>query len=185
MKKFLFISVAFLLTFSHSNAQIKNLFKKDSSGKSGLDKLTQKLPGKGSGSLTSDEVANGLKEALEVGTQRGTDKLSAIDGFFKNAAIKILMPPEAEKVEKTLRSMGLGKQVDNAVLSMNRAAEDASKSATQIFIDAIKQMSIQDAFGILKGGDYAATNYLKEKTTAALTEAFRPVIEISLKKVDA
>ncbi|HMG67159.1 MAG TPA: DUF4197 domain-containing protein [Chitinophagaceae bacterium] len=185
MKKYVLLSVSTFLLFSFSQAQLKNLFKKDTSGKSGLDKITQKLPGKGSGSLTNDEVINGLKEALEVGTQRGTDKLSAIDGFFKDAAIKILMPPEAEKVEKKLRAVGLGKQVDNAILSMNRAAEDASKSATKIFIDAIKQMSIQDAFGILKGGDFAATSYLKEKTTAALTEAFRPVIENSLKKVDA
>jgi hypothetical protein len=184
MKKFFFISVSTLF-FSYSHAQLKNIFKKDSSGKSGLDKIVQKLPSKGSGSLTSDEVISGLKEALEVGTQRGTDKLSAIDGFFKDAAIKILMPPEAEKVEKTLRNVGMGRQVDNAILSMNRAAEDAAKSVTSIFIDAIKQMSIQDAFGILKGGDYAATNYLKEKTTASLTEAFRPVIENSLKKVDA
>jgi Protein of unknown function (DUF4197) len=183
MKKLLVLSVSvFFLSASH--AQLKNFFKKDSSGKSGLDKVIQK-GSKSSGNLTSDEVANGLKEALEVGTQRGTDKLSAIDGFFKDAAIKILMPPEAQKAEKTLRSMGLGKQVDNAILSMNRAAEDAAKSATAIFINAIKQMSIQDAFGILKGGDFAATNYLKEKTTAALTAAFRPVIESSLQKVNA
>lgn len=185
MKKILLISVSTLFFFSYSHSQLKNIFKKDSSGKSGLDKMIQKLPGKGSGSLTTDEVVSGLKEALQVGTQRGTDKLSALDGFFKNAAIKILMPPEAEKVEKTLRSVGMGKQVDNAILSMNRAAEDAAKSATPIFVDAIKQMSIEDAFGILKGGDFAATNYLKEKTTAALTEAFRPVIDSSLKKVNA
>jgi hypothetical protein len=184
MKKILFVSVSTLL-FSCSHAQFKNIFKKDSSGKSGLDKIAQKLPGKNSGSLTNDEVISGLKEALEVGTKRGTDKLSALDGFFKDAAIKILMPPEAQKVESTLRSVGLGKQVDRAILSMNRAAEDAAKSATPIFVDAIRQMSIQDAFGILKGGDFAATNYLKEKTTASLTEAFRPVIETSLKKVDA
>ena len=81
--------------------------------------------------------------------------------------------------------MGLGKQVDNAILSMNRAAEDAAKNAAPIFVNAIKQMSIQDAFGILKGGDFAATNYLKQKTTASLTEAFRPVIENSLRKVNA
>jgi hypothetical protein len=185
MKKILLISVSTLFIFSASHAQLKNIFKKDSSGKSGLDKMVQKIPGKGSGDLTSDEVISGLKEALEVGTQRGTDKLSAIDGFFKDAAIKILMPPEAKKVENTLRSVGLGRQVDNAILSMNRAAEDAAKSAAPIFVNAIKQMSIQDAFGILKGGDFAATNYLKEKTTTSLTEAFRPVIENSLKKVDA
>ena len=185
MKKFLFLSVSALFLFSSSNAQLKNLFKKDSSGKSGVDKIVQKLPGKSSGSLTNDEVVNGLKEALEVGTKNGADKLSMVDGFFKDAVIKILMPPEAEKVEKTLRNVGLGNQVDKAILSMNRAAEDAAKSAAPIFIDAIKQMSIQDAFGILKGGDFAATNYLKDKTTVSLTEAFRPVIETSLKKVDA
>ena len=95
------------------------------------------------------------------------------------------MPPEAEEMEKTLRNVGLGKQVDNAILSMNRAAEDAAKNAAPIFVNAIKQMSIQDAFGILKGGDFAATNYLKQKTTASLTEAFRPVIENSLRKVNA
>ncbi|HEY6956626.1 MAG TPA: DUF4197 domain-containing protein, partial [Flavisolibacter sp.] len=86
---------------------------------------------------------------------------------------------------KKLRSLGMGKLVDDAILSMNRAAEDASKSAAPIFVNAVKQMSIQDAVGILKGGDFAATNYLKDKTTSPLTEAFRPVIENSLKKVDA
>jgi hypothetical protein len=184
MKKFLFLSVLSLLFFS-CHSQFKNIFKKDSSGKNGLDKIVDKIPGNSSGNLTTDEVVSGLKEALEVGTQRGTDKLSAVDGFFKDAAIKILMPPEAQKVEKTLRSVGLGKQVDNAILSMNRAAEDAAKSATPIFVNAIKQMTIQDAFGILRGGDFAATNYLKDKTTASLTEAFRPVIENSLEKVNA
>ncbi len=185
MKKIFLLFVSTLLLFSFSNAQLKGLFKKDSTGKGGLDKIIQKVPGKNSGSLTNDEVINGLKEALEVGTKRGTEKLSAVDGFFKDAVIKILMPPEAQKAEKTLRNVGLGKQVDDAILSMNRAAEDAAKSAAPIFINAIKQMSIQDAFGILKGGDFAATNYLKEKTTASLTEAFRPVIENSLKKVNA
>jgi len=84
------------------------------------------------------------------------------------------LPPEAEKVEKTLRNVGLGKQADNAILSMNRAAEDAAKSATSIFIDAIKQMSIQDAFGILKGGDYAATNYLKRKNNNFFNRSISP-----------
>ncbi|HEY1870373.1 MAG TPA: DUF4197 domain-containing protein [Chitinophagaceae bacterium] len=185
MKKLFLVSISSVFLFSVSQAQLKNFFKKDSTGKTGADKMVQKLSGKSSGNLTNDEVISGLKEALQVGTQRSTDKLSAVDGFFKNAAIKILMPPEAEKVERTLRSVGLGKQVDNAILSMNRAAEDAAKSATAIFIDAIKQMTIQDAFGILKGGDFAATNYLKEKTTASLTAAFRPVIDSSLKKVNA
>jgi hypothetical protein len=95
------------------------------------------------------------------------------------------MPEEAKKAEQKLRSIGFGKQVDQAILSMNRGAEDAAKSAAPIFVNAIKQMSIQDAMGILRGGNNAATNYLKSKTTPQLTEAFRPVIEASLKKVDA
>jgi hypothetical protein len=142
----------------------------------------KKSPG---GSLTSDQVVAGLKEALVVGAERSTKSLSAADGFFGNAAIKILMPEEAKKVEKTLRSVGLGRQVDDAVKTMNRAAEDAAKSATPIFVKAVKEMSIQDAMGILKGGNNAATTYLQSKTTAQLTEAFRPVIDQSLQKVEA
>ncbi len=127
-------------------------------------------------SLSSDQVAAGLKEALTIGTQNSTNQLSAVDGFFKNAAIKILMPPEAEKVVNTLQTMGLGSLVDKAVLSMNRAAEDASKSATPIFVNAIKQMTITDAIGILRGGNNAATNYFRSKTTNDLTTAFSPVV---------
>jgi hypothetical protein len=137
------------------------------------------------GSLTTDDVITGLKEALNNGVNNGTAQLSAVDGFFANAAVKILMPPEAEKVEKTLRNVGLGKEVDNAILSMNRAAEDAAKSAAPIFLNAIKQMSISDAWSILRGGDTAATAYLRKTTTASLTNAFKPVIDNSLQKVDA
>lgn len=139
----------------------------------------------GSGTLSTNEIASGLKEALTIGTQNSSSKLSSVDGFFSNAAIKILMPEEAKKVETTLRNIGLGSLVDKAVLSINRAAEEASKSASPIFVDAIKSMSITDAMGILKGGDYAATDYFKSKTTAPLTNAFRPVIENALKKTDA
>jgi hypothetical protein len=137
------------------------------------------------GGLTTSEIASGLKQALEVGAQNSSSQLSALDGFFKNAAIKILLPPEAQKVEKTLRDLGMSSLVDKAILSVNRAAEDAAKSAAPIFIDAIKTMSIQDALGILKGGDFAATNFLKSKTTASLTTAFKPVIDNSLSKVGA
>lgn len=138
-----------------------------------------------SGGLSTSEIASGLKEALRVGTDTATKSLSAVNGFFSNAAVKVLMPPEAQKVEKTLRDIGMGKLVDNAILSMNRAAEDASKFAGNIFWDAIKQMTIQDAIGILKGGDFAATDYLKKHTTSQLTAAFRPVVEKSLVKTDA
>lgn len=139
----------------------------------------------GSGPLTTTEIASGLKEALSVGTQNSSARLASLDGFFGNAAIKILMPDEAKKVESTLRNIGLGNLVDKAILSMNRAAEDAAKSATPIFVNAIKQMTITDAVGILKGGDYAATDYFKTKTTEPLTNAFRPVIEKALGKADA
>lgn len=158
----------------------------DSSTASGTKKSIKDLiSGAKSGGLSTDEIVMGLKEALSVGAEQSGKKLAALDGYFGNAAIKVLMPEEAKVVEKKLRSIGLGKQVDQAILSMNRAAEDAAKSAAPIFINAIKEMSIQDAMGILKGGDMAATNYLKDKTTRSLTESFRPVIEESLKKVDA
>lgn len=188
MKRFFLLSFIFSALCLAANAQglkgmIKNATKKDSTGKTSVDKMLGTSGGKSA--LSSDEIVSGLKEALQVGTEKGANKLSALDGFFKDAAIKILMPAEAVKAEKTLRNLGLGKQVDNAILSMNRAAEDAAKSAAPIFINAIKGMSFQDALAILRGGDNAATNYLKDKTTIALTEAFRPVIENSLRKVDA
>jgi hypothetical protein len=188
MKRFFLLSsILSLLSFSLQaqglKGLIKNATKKDSSGKTSVDKMLGMSGGKSA--LSNEEIISGLKEALKVGTEKGTNKISAIDGFFKDAAIKILMPAEAQKAEKTLRNIGLGRQVDNAILSMNRAAEDAAKSASPIFINAIKGMSFQDALGILRGGDNAATSYLKDKTTVSLTEAFRPVIESSLKKVDA
>ena len=139
----------------------------------------------GNTSLSNDEIIAGLKEALSVGANNSASKLSALDGFFANAAIKVLMPPEAKKVESALRTAGLGSMVDKAILSMNRAAEEASKSAAPIFVDAIKQMSFQDALGILKGADTAATSYLKGKTTSALTTTFKPIIDEALKKTEA
>jgi len=168
MRSFLF-AVCIILSVSVQSQNVNDL----------LNKVSK------SGGLSTDDIASGLKEALNAGVQRGTQQLSATDGFFKNAAVKILMPPEAVKAEKTLRDMGLGKQVDDAILSMNRAAEDAAKSAAPIFINAIKQMSIQDAAGILKGSDTAATGYLRSKTAAQLTNAFKPIIEQSLGKTDA
>src|SRR5215831_8553642 len=137
-----------------------------------------------SANLTPNEIADGLKQALTIGAQNSSDKLSAVDGFFSNAAIKILMPPEAKDVENTLRKFGMGSVADKAILSMNRAAESASRSAAPIFINAIKQMTIPDALGILQGGDFAATNYFKQKTTGALTVAFRPPVDSALSRVD-
>ncbi len=136
-------------------------------------------------SLSTGTVIDGLKEALNKGINDGTKQLSAVDGFFTNAALKILMPPEAEKVESSLRKIGMGKQVDDAILNMNRAAEDACKTAAPIFINSIKNMNFADAFGILRGGDNAATTYLQKQTNTELTNAFRPVIETALDKIDA
>lgn len=184
MKKRLPVLMAAIMVAGVSQAQL--FPKKTDSSQSSVKTSINKLLGKGkSGALSTEDIAAGLKEALSVGAQRGSDKLSAADGFFKNAALKILMPPEAKKVEETLRGIGMGKQVDQAILAMNRAAEDATKSAAPIFVNAVKSMTIDDAMGILKGGDNAATNYLKGKTTPQLTEAFRPVIDQSLQKVDA
>ncbi len=188
MKQTFFISLfVSLISFQTVSAQLlKKIGVKTDSSKSETANVLDGLMGAtGKTGLSTDEVAAGLKEALSKGAELSAGKLSALDGYFANAAIKILMPEEAKKVEQKLRSFGMGKQVDQAILSMNRAAEDAAKSATPIFLNAIKSMSIQDAMGILRGGDYAATDFLKSKTTTALTESFRPVIENSLQKVDA
>lgn len=168
----LFFALSVIGTFSAQAQSPLDLLKKVTKPKSG-------------DSLSTNDIASGLKEALSNGVTKGTSKLSAVDGFLKDAAIKILLPPEAEKVEKTLRGIGLGKQVDDAIVSMNHAAEDAAKSAAPIFLNAIKSMSITDAWGILKGGDTAATAYLRSKTNASLTEAFKPVIDQSLAKTGA
>lgn len=184
MKRSLFV-VLLLTAGLSSNAQgLKGLIKKAAS-KDSSGTIAKIIPNANKDSLTTGDVISGLKEALETGTNRSVQKLSVADGFFKDAVIKVLMPAEAKKVESTLRSVGMGKHVDNAILSMNRAAEDAAKDAAPIFVNAIKSISIQDAWGILRGGDSSATKFLREKTTVSLTEAFRPVIENSLKKVDA
>lgn len=135
--------------------------------------------------LSNTDIASGLKEALKIGAQNASKQLSAPGGYLQNAAIKILLPPEAQKVEQTLRSMGMGSIVDKAIVSMNRAAEDAAVKAAPIFIDAITSISIQDGLNILRAGNFGATNYLKGKTTGALTAAFSPVIKQSLDKVGA
>ncbi|GAC1389592.1 MAG: DUF4197 domain-containing protein [Ginsengibacter sp.] len=135
--------------------------------------------------MSSADIVNGLKDALALGAEKSTSRLSSADGFFKDAAVKILMPPEVSKVQTKLQMLGLGSLVDNAVLSMNRAAEDASKSAAPIFLQAIKGMSIKDALSILKGSDTSATSYLRSSTLTQLSAAFAPIIQASLKKVDA
>ncbi len=138
-----------------------------------------------SNGLSQTDITNGLREALNVGAKNATSKLAVTNGFFGNALVKVLMPPEAKKVENTLREIGMGSYVDKAILAMNRAAEDASTQALPIFLNAVKGMSIQDGVSILKGSNDAATQYLKSKTSAQLTSAFKPVISASLDKVNA
>lgn len=135
--------------------------------------------------LTTDEVANGLKEALIKGISNGSDLASQVDGYFKNEAIKILFPPDVQRVEEKLRQIGLGGEVDKFVMTLNRGAEDAAKEAKPIFISAIRSMTIEDAWGILKGDQDAATQYLKRTTATQLKEKFSPVIQNSLDKVNA
>ncbi|MCE2733545.1 MAG: DUF4197 domain-containing protein [Cyclobacteriaceae bacterium] len=135
--------------------------------------------------LTTAEVGEGLKEALVNGISKGSDRVSQLDGYFKNPEIKIPFPPEAKKVEDKLRQIGMDKQVDEFIMTLNRGAENAAKEAKPIFISAIKQMTIEDAWSILKGNDNAATNYLQRTTSAALKEKFKPVIQTSLDKVNA
>lgn len=139
----------------------------------------------GSGGFTETEAANGIKEALGQGVVKSILKLNSTDGFFKDAMYKVLLPPDAQKIEKKLRSLGFGNMVDKAVLQINRGAEDAVGYAKPIFVDAIKNMSLQDAIGLVKNGDTSATHFFRTKTTAQLMAAFQPVIKASLDRVDA
>lgn len=141
------------------------------------------LKNAGNTPLSNEEVVSGLKEALRVGTERSVSIGSAVDGFNKNSAIRIPFPPEAIKVKNTLTDIGLTKPVEDFELTLNRAAEEAAKEAVPVFVDAITSMSIADGFAILKGGDNAATDYLKEKTTASLLAKFRPKVEAATRKV--
>jgi hypothetical protein len=138
-----------------------------------------------SAKLTEEEVAKALKEALSIGIEKGVKQLSKPDGYFKDVGIKILMPKEAKTVEEKLRALGQGKMVDDAIESMNRAAEDAAIGAKDIFLTAIKDLSIKDAITILRGENNAATKYLENNTRKQLTEKFKPVIKVSLDKVGA
>lgn len=135
--------------------------------------------------LTTGEVAEGLKAALEKGISKGSDQASQEDGYFKNPQLKIPFPEDVQKVEDKLRQIGLNKQVDNFVLSMNRGAEMAAREAKPIFVSAIKAMTIEDAWSILKGENNSATNYLRKSTGDQLYDKFKPVISSSLEKVNA
>ncbi len=128
-------------------------------------------------------VISGLKEALSVGTSKAIELVSQVDGYFGNEMIKILLPEKFEKIGSTLRKIGYGKMIDDFILSMNRAAEKAAPQATSLFVEAIKTMSIQDAKGILDGGDTAATEYFKENTSEDIHDVFKPVISSAMDEV--
>lgn len=131
------------------------------------------------------DIASGLKEALNKGIDKQVSKLTATDGFYKNEAVKILLPEELQKVDKTLRKMGLSDLADDGIRALNRAAEDAVKEATPVFVSAIKNMTITDAKSILLGNNSAATTYLEKSTSTELYLKFSPVVKESIGKVGA
>ncbi|MBZ4044202.1 DUF4197 domain-containing protein [Flavobacterium hibisci] len=170
MKKILLLAVAFSL---NSCAQVQQTLNQ-------LPQISSQIPGVG-----GVDIASGLKEALNKGITQQVSKLTAVDGFYKNEAVKILMPAELQKVDATLRKVGLSSLADEGIKMLNRAAEDAVKEATPIFVSAVKNMTFTDAKNILLGNDSAATNYLQGSTSTALYAKFNPVIKSSFEKVGA
>lgn len=171
MKKALFL--LFLLP-TIGNAQLKDI----------LAIATEKINSSTKTSSSLD-ISAALKEALNKGVTLQVSKLTATDGFYKNEAVKILMPEELAKLDKTLRKLGMSKLADEGILAMNRAAEAAVKEATPIFVSAIKNITITDAKNILLGNDSAATTYLQSSTSASLYTKFNPVVQQSIGKVGA
>jgi len=170
MKKILILAITFSLT---SCAQVQQTLNQ-------LPQISSQIPGVG-----GVDIASGLKEALNKGITQQVSKLTAVDGFYKNEAVKILLPAELQKVDATLRKIGLSSLADEGIKVLNRAAEDAVKEATPIFVTAVKNMSFTDAKNILLGSDSAATSYLQGSTTTALYGKFNPVIRSSFEKVGA
>lgn len=188
MKKYIFVFTLALFSYNTHAQSLNDLLNKandilnggngNSNGKNNNNSLF-------GNNLSNSQIISGLKEALQIGSKNAAGRLNTPNGFFGNQLIKILMPPEAQKIENTLRQFGFGAQCDKLILSLNRAAEDAAGKAVPIFVNAITSMSINDGLAILRGGNNAATEYLKRMTTQSLTQAFRPVIQNSLGKVDA
>jgi len=131
------------------------------------------------------DIAAGLKEALNKGIEKQVTKLTATDGFYKNEIVKIILPEELQKVDDALRKAGLNSLANKGLLMLNRAAEDATKEATPIFVDAVNNMSFTDAKNILMGNESAATSYLQTNTTSPLYAKFNPLIKNSFTKVGA
>jgi hypothetical protein len=156
-----------------------------SGGVSAQIKLPKLLNKNSASGLTENEAGQGIKEALTQGVTNAVLNLNKTDGFFGSQFYKVLLPPDAKKMETTLRKIGMGDQVDKAILSINRGAEDAVAFAKPIFVDAIKEMTLTDALNIVKGNKDAATQYFKQKTSSKLIEAFSPSVQSSLDKVEA
>jgi len=179
MQKYSLVFIAVLFISLQSCAQSWNL--KDV--KNTVEDAVNTVSGNG-GSLSNDDIIKGLKEALNVGTTNSTGKASKMDGFYKNNLIKIPFPPEAAQVKSTVENLGMKPQVDKFVMTLNRAAEEASKEAKPIFVNAVTSMTIQDGMTILKGNNDAATQYLKGKTQAQLNAAFSPIVKRAIAKVE-
>ena len=178
MKKYYFLAII-LFAAQFSVAQIDyNKLKKQ--GQSIVKQVNA-----GNNPLSNDEIIEGLREALTVGSNNASKAAAAVDGYYKNPKLYIPFPSEAKKMEQMLRSFGQEKLVNDFLLSLNRAAEDAAKEAAPIFVNAVKGMSIADGLSILKGNDDAATQYLKQNTQVLLLEKFKPIVENSLHKVSA
>ena len=172
MKKLFFL---FLFIPLLGNSQFRQIVKKG----------TQKIATINSPSIAGVDIAAGLKEALNNGISKQVTQLTLVNGFYGNEAVKILMPPELQKVDALIRNIGLSKLADDGIISLNRAAEDAVKTATPIFVEAIKNMSITDARTILLGSENAATTFLQRGTTAGLYKNFSPIVQQSIGKVGA
>ena len=149
-----------------------------------LQQVVDSLP-QGGGVLSNTDIASGLRQALDLGIDKQVTKLTQKDGFFKNELVKILLPEELQKVDNALRKIGLGSLADDGLKVLNRAAEDAVKEATPIFINAVKDITFDDAKNILLGEQNAATSYLTTKTQTELYNKFKPVIDNSFSKVGA
>ena len=170
MKKFYFLLITVTLFYTLGAQTI-------------LDKAKNVISG--NSQATEAEAGGGVKEALNNGIKSAVSHLNKPDAFFKNEIYKVLLPPEAQKMEKTLRDIGMGKMADDAIEAINRGAEDAVGFATPIFVDAIKQMTVTDALKLVTGGKNSITEFFRSKTSAKLKEAFLPVINNSLEKVNA
>jgi hypothetical protein len=149
-----------------------------------LQQVVNQLP-QTEGILSNADISSGLRQALDLGIEKQVSKLTQTDGYYKNDLVKILLPEELQKVDKALRDIGLGSLADEGLKVLNRAAEDAVKEATPIFVDAVKEITFNDAKNILVGNDNAATQYLTSKTESALYSKFNPIIKKSFSKVGA